>query len=275
MLPSLDPSRSAEAVESEPAKELSSLEDLDSYAELVLQVARERSLGSGSVWYPYISSLPESLGCPWSKEDEQLELLLKQQAARGFPVDLWSGEVERAKDYASRVSQGLWRDFGQYIGLTAGDLRWALGIVASRVYGGSASPCLIPFVDLFNHDSRAAPFSREMLKVEFEDLETGEPRTSVEEYYTVWSRRDGHPKALAAGEEVYVDYALGGMSALDVFLSTASSLTPSPTEPVVPEDASPALVVARDAQRMCLAVAAVIGGAATGHHLSGGPAQPS
>ena len=106
----------------------------------------------------------------------------------------------------------------QHIGVSPQDLRWALGIVASRGYGGDQRPGLIPFIDLFNHDKRASPFYLQMLQVEVDETE-GQGGESGRPFYTVWSTCEGQPKALEAGEEVYVDYKMGGMTPVDVFLS--------------------------------------------------------
>jgi hypothetical protein len=109
------------------------------------------------------------------------------------------------------------------------DLKWALGILTSRGYGGDAKPSLIPFIDLINHRCEALPFLRQLLEVhsdsadsaaaESESAALSSAEEEVASFFTVWASWGGEPRALEVGEEVYVDYLMGGMSASEAFIS--------------------------------------------------------
>mmetsp|Transcript_23858 Transcript_23858/g.66173 ORF Transcript_23858/g.66173 Transcript_23858/m.66173 type:complete len:354 (-) Transcript_23858:707-1768(-) len=204
-----------------PHDAASDLSNLDSGALVMLGLAYELSIGDKSGFAPYIASLPSHLPCPWSWGDQQAQAALAGMNGGGSPG--WMREVGKARRYAESVSRGLWQDFGQHVGISQEELTWALGIVTSRGYGGDQRPCLIPFIDLFNHDARAPPFLLQTLEVEMDgdgDSEASESgRPTTRNFYTVWATSSGKPRQLGAGDEVYVDYSIGAVSPLDIFLS--------------------------------------------------------
>mmetsp|Transcript_1683 Transcript_1683/g.2011 ORF Transcript_1683/g.2011 Transcript_1683/m.2011 type:complete len:681 (-) Transcript_1683:214-2256(-) len=195
------------------------LAELDDAALLVLLLAHERGRGQESRFQSYIATLPllrevnnsnsnnsnsnhhsGGCGCGYapSHRREALEAIAALGVGyRGADVDGWPAELNRAAEFAERVSNGLTKDYGAFLahpGNTKGgghnsgsgssgsggssgssskarkeqDLRvvkklvdWALCMVTSRATAGNAkfgSLRLVPMVDMINHDAMAGPF---------------------------------------------------------------------------------------------------------------------
>lgn len=56
------------------------MQGLDAVLPLALLMAHERGKGKGSFWQPYLGLLPDSPGCAWLMEPDELQQAL--QAAR-------------------------------------------------------------------------------------------------------------------------------------------------------------------------------------------------
>jgi hypothetical protein len=123
---------------------------------LALLLLYEKSLGSQSLWAPYLAVLPRSFGLPLTFSEEEVAEL--QHAP--FIADV---QIERM----------FWEQ--QYLALgsamhnappSRGDFYWALSCACSRTatftFGGNGSKAqvLFPAADMFNHDSSAAPAFR-------------------------------------------------------------------------------------------------------------------
>eukprot|EP00241_Pyramimonas_parkeae_P012851 CAMPEP_0114228826 /NCGR_PEP_ID=MMETSP0058-20121206/2564_1 /TAXON_ID=36894 /ORGANISM="Pyramimonas parkeae, CCMP726" /LENGTH=301 /DNA_ID=CAMNT_0001339827 /DNA_START=310 /DNA_END=1216 /DNA_ORIENTATION=- len=180
------------------------LHTLDAGALVALLLAHERNKGSESDLFPYISSLPSQLSCPWALPPRQVEALLAGLAA---DPSLWADHLQEARRYLGVVSQGMGSDYSEHLRVSPDDIMWAIGIVSSRGYGGELRPGLVPYIDMVNHNVRASSFI------------WTEENDDAQAVFAVWSAWDDKPRPLKAGEELYVDYKMGGLSPLDVFLS--------------------------------------------------------
>ena len=138
------------------------------------------------------------------------------------------------------MSHGLARDFGQHTGVDAADVCWALGVVSSRAMGGGENPTLVPLLDLCNHDRSGAPFTSfdtsgarvaarlSARKRRSGDTSSKSARTAVTaenwrsdgDDWCLWSWRSGTARALAAGDEIYADYAPEYIEAGEWFANT-------------------------------------------------------
>mmetsp|Transcript_30028 Transcript_30028/g.75662 ORF Transcript_30028/g.75662 Transcript_30028/m.75662 type:complete len:220 (+) Transcript_30028:655-1314(+) len=194
----------------------SKFDSLDEGALLVLLLAFERTCGRKSAYAPFIASLPANAPCPWAWPEDEVRVAAQDFVGRveGQSDTDWSAEVSRARAYVGQVSEGLFKDFAEHIGVELHDLQWALGIVTSRGYGGDLKPSLIPFIDLFNHHSEALPFQSQMLQVASADG-NGEEDT---QFFTVWASWKDMPRCLEIGDELYVDYLMHDMTPLEAFV---------------------------------------------------------
>lgn len=98
--------------------------------------------------------MPVSPSCAWllSENDLRIELALLR-------ADL---QDQDCLDHAKLLVHGhreaieaAFDDYGDALGISHDDLKWALGHVHSRAYGEECS--LIPIVDLINHHPAAMP----------------------------------------------------------------------------------------------------------------------
>lgn len=185
---------------------------LDDAALLVLLLVHLRgNSAQNDEWYPYLATLPDDPGCGWWSDDNPYEKII--------PNDV----IASARDYVGRVSSGMAQDYGSYLASehwpkewsvtgAALAIKWSLCVISSR--GTAASPTLgggsvrlVPFADMFNHNSSADGF------IELSDEDVGSKEES-KGAFEVRKREGTRP-----GDEVTVDYNLVGYYPEDWFLS--------------------------------------------------------
>jgi hypothetical protein len=142
--------------------------ELDDAALLVLLLAHERGVGRHSRWLPYITTLPKEPSCGYSPKLRPYLLDSMNALSEELGVDThgWQGELVKAQKHASKIAQGLAKDYGAYIktpdGMTIVDnIEWALCQVTSRATAGSeqyGALRLVPLMDMINHDANAGGF---------------------------------------------------------------------------------------------------------------------
>lgn len=145
-----------------------SLHELDDAVLLVLLLAHERGVGRHSRWLPYLASLPWEPSCGYSPKLRPYILNSMQALQEELGVDTygWKGELMKAHKQASKIVNGLARDYGQHIKTPEGmktveNLEWALCQVASRATAGSeqfGALRMVPMMDMINHDAGAGAF---------------------------------------------------------------------------------------------------------------------
>lgn len=131
---------------------------------LILELLYQRSLGSESIWFPYISLLPPSFPtCPlfWSEDDVERRL-------RGSP--LW-GLVSEVKEQVKQAWEWAWDLLHrEFFTESATDLQkscydwdlflWAYTVIQSRAFkvtfpnSAELETVLVPFGDIANHAIR-------------------------------------------------------------------------------------------------------------------------
>ena len=114
--------------------------------------------------------------------------------------------------------------------------------------GGGENPTLVPLLDLCNHDRSGAPFTSfdtsgarvaarlSARKRRSGDTSSKSARTAVTaenwrsdgDDWCLWSWRSGTARALAAGDEIYADYAPEYIEAGEWFANTG--FVPPPEE---------------------------------------------
>lgn len=142
--------------------------ELDDAALLVLLLAHERGVGRHSRWLPYIASLPKVPSCGYSPKLRPYILDSMNALSEELGVDTygWQAELVKAQKHATKISQGLAKDYGAYIktpeGMTAAEnIEWALCQVTSRATAGSeeyGALRLVPLIDMINHYASAGGF---------------------------------------------------------------------------------------------------------------------
>jgi len=183
------------------------LHTLDAGALVALLIAHERRKGSDSSWWPYLSALPEPVSCAWALPVPQVMQRMEDLSARGIDTQGWTQELDAAQRYLTAVSHGMCQDYGEYLDITPDDVKWGIGIMSSRGYGGELRPGLVPYIDMVNHNARSTPFIWTDANLDQQAL------------YAVWSTWDTEPRPLKAGDEVYVDYKFESLGPLDAFMS--------------------------------------------------------
>lgn len=209
------------------------LDTLDDGALLVLWLAARRRAEVQDEWTPYVAMLPRKPTCAWLMSDDEADQALARAPAGVLPPpDEVRAELEHARSYVTRVSQGLARDYGAELGFEADDVRWAMAIVSSRAMGGSASPRLVPLLDLLNHHDDASGFVgydgaadavRRASGSDSHDAATNTPATWVYDGddWAWWSfDKRNQPRALAPGDECCANYAVADYSPLEWFINT-------------------------------------------------------
>ena len=103
---------------------------------LALLLAHERRQGSASRWWPYIAALPEEPPCGWALGQQQLNASLE---VLGGLAQGWAPQVAAASSAVGQRAEAAAAAYGAELGLSAGDVRWALGHVVSRCFGSGAA----------------------------------------------------------------------------------------------------------------------------------------
>lgn len=105
---------------------------------LALLLASERRKGGGSFWWPYIAALPEEPPCAWAMPPACLGAALEEL---GSLAAGWGPAVRAASAAVDRRCEAAAAAYGAALGgVTAADMRWALGHVVSRSFGSGALP---------------------------------------------------------------------------------------------------------------------------------------
>ena len=193
---------------------------LDDAAMLVLLLAHERGVGRLSRWYPYLLSLPHEPSCGYSPSlrPHLLDALEAMRLEIGMDVEGWPAELVKASQYADRIANGLFTDYGKYIKSPDGvsgleNMQWALCQVASRATAGNdeyGSLRLVPILDLVNHDLNAGGFT-ELNSTEEEEDDAGS--------FVIRSLRHGRLRPLRKGQELMANYNVPLYTPLDWFIS--------------------------------------------------------
>lgn len=116
-----------------------------------------------SDWRPYLATLPHMPPCPWLQTGcataagvDDGTSLARIVSARGLSAVAGWGDAAAAAaadaDAAAAAGAAL---LGGHLGVSAAELRTALGHVASRSLASGGRAGLVPGVDLINHDARA------------------------------------------------------------------------------------------------------------------------
>uniref|UniRef100_A0A7S4HHQ5 SET domain-containing protein n=1 Tax=Odontella aurita TaxID=265563 RepID=A0A7S4HHQ5_9STRA len=216
------------------------LDELDDAALLVLLLAHERGV-SDSKFSAYLHTLPmDDIGCGF----------FQSEAPRIIPPD----ELAHGARYASRVSNGLSKDYAAYISQDgwpiewkehpSSAMAWSLCVVSSRGTAANIVPGdknsgagtrIVPMADFANHDIKSSGFIE---IVGNERMANGDIITAQEDGLDVGSFvvraawRNGTVKTLQKGDELTVNYNLPGYGPVDWFLSlgfVAPELLSSPS----------------------------------------------
>ncbi|GLC41194.1 hypothetical protein PLESTB_001528200 [Pleodorina starrii] len=181
-------------------------EDLPGAVQLAVLLAVERQRGDDSFWAPYVRSLPASPPCAWALTDAELSRAL---AALGPGTAGWERAVAAARRSVYQRAEQTVQRYGRHLPgeLSADDVVWAMGQVLSRSFGREPDVALAPYIDLCNH-RHGAPRPGG-----FVDEQDGVSYAFVE------SSSFGEPRALLAGDEVYVSYIAAGGDPLSTFLN--------------------------------------------------------
>ncbi|EFJ52359.1 hypothetical protein VOLCADRAFT_116001 [Volvox carteri f. nagariensis] len=180
--------------------------ELPGAVQLALLLAVERQRGDRSFWAPYIRSLPAAVPCAWALSDQDLRLAL---AAVGPGAEGWEQAVSVARRGVYQRAEHVVQRYGKHlpVELSVDDVTWALGQVFSRSFGRDPDIALAPYIDLCNH-RQGAPRADGFVD-ELDGLS----------YAFVKSSSFGEPRALGAGDEVYVSYVEAGCDPLAAFLN--------------------------------------------------------
>lgn len=105
---------------------------LDPTLLLALFLATERQKGAASAWWPYVAALSDDPPCGWALAPHQLDASL---AALGSLAGGWAPRVHAAAAAVQQRCEAAAQSYGDELGVSAGDVRWALGHVVSRCFG--------------------------------------------------------------------------------------------------------------------------------------------
>lgn len=111
------------------------LQQVDPTLLLSLVLATERRKGPASFWWPYIAALGDGIPCGWAMNQEQLSASL---AALGSQAAGWEPRVQAAAEAVQQRCKAAVAACGPELGVSAEELRWALGHVMSRCFGSGA-----------------------------------------------------------------------------------------------------------------------------------------
>lgn len=139
---------------------------------LALLLAHQRRLGPQSFWYPYISNLPNSPPCAWYDIVEHAALHgslpnlsgpCTTATAPATPQEaLQLDALQAAASAVAAKCAAAAHMFGTALGgITAAEVAWAYGQVASRAFAtsgasGTSGLALLPVIDMLNHAAGAA-----------------------------------------------------------------------------------------------------------------------
>jgi hypothetical protein len=139
---------------------------------LALLLAHQRRLGPQSFWYPYISNLPNRPPCAWYDIVEHAALqgslpnvtgLRTTATAPAAPQEaLQPDTLQAAASAVAAKCAAAAAVFGTALGgITAAEVAWAYGQVASRAFAtsgasGTSGLALLPVIDMLNHAAGAA-----------------------------------------------------------------------------------------------------------------------
>ena len=214
------------------------LDTLDGAALITLLLARERALGAASFYAPYIASLPQTPPCAWWGGAAARARALDACAA--CPADEreeWAAELERAAAYSARVSMGMAGDYGDALGVDADGIEWALATLSSRSMGGQDAPCLVPLLDLVNHDAAWHAFTGHWIEELPETFVVGrqiEQTGGLENgglvkietglaagdwAYWAWDVDGRAPRGREPGEELYANYLAEDYTPFEWFMN--------------------------------------------------------
>ncbi|KAI7846423.1 hypothetical protein COHA_000036 [Chlorella ohadii] len=178
-------------------------ERIDPTLLLMLLLATERRKGPDSFWWPYIAALPEGLPCGWALPPAELAATL---AGLGSLADGWQPKIAAAAAAVQQRCEAAAAAYGPELGgVTAAEVRWALGHVVSRCFGSGDELALLPFIDLMNHQQHADTPQQYVAA-------SGQPCAAI------YNRHKGEPRAAAAGDELVISYS-AGTSALNMLLN--------------------------------------------------------
>ncbi|KAL4444060.1 hypothetical protein ABPG75_011797 [Micractinium tetrahymenae] len=106
----------------------------------------------------------------------------------------WAPRVQAAAAAVERQAAAAAAAYGEQLGgVTAEDIRWALGQVVSRCFGSGPDLSLLPFIDCCNHRQHA-------------DQPDGFAGATGEPCAAITCRHRGAAQALPAGGELCISY---------------------------------------------------------------------
>ena len=209
-------------------REAAPLDTLDDGALVTLLLARERARGPASFWAPYLASLPAEPPCAWWGDEaaRAAKVAACRACASAGERAAWAAELERAAAYAARVARGMGADYGDALGVDARALEWSLATLSSRSMGGQARPCLVPLLDLVNHDCSWHAFTGhhvDELPTTFvvgagpAPIETG--LSHGDWAYWAWDADGATPRPREPGDELYANYLTEGYTPFEWFMN--------------------------------------------------------
>lgn len=90
--------------------------------------------------WPYIAALPEGLPCGWALPPAELAATL---AGLGSLADGWQPKIAAAAAALQQRCEAAAAAYGPELGgVTAAEVRWALGHVVSRCFGSGGAGCV-------------------------------------------------------------------------------------------------------------------------------------
>lgn len=206
--------RAREDIDRRLPPEARTLEGLDDGALCVLWLAREITHMADSAWEPYLRILPDELSNGWAVENP--EVYLTEIFGDTIDLDAWLRATQEGANYVDRVSTGLYDDYGRFLGISKDALIWSLGMVSSRSMGGEAGACLVPMLDLVNHNQTAAPFTsfnageyNDVARSSRSDEDRRDAARRVQgDDWSLWSFDSDNqtPRPLRPGDELLANY---------------------------------------------------------------------
>lgn len=116
---------------------------------VALALMRERALGSGSRWAPYLEVLPRAVPQTASFNDAELDAV--QDASVASAAKLRKKEIAARYSRLQDVLSALVDDISAADRPTLATYQWALALVNSRALTIQGRKYLVPFADMFNY----------------------------------------------------------------------------------------------------------------------------